>query len=610
MKQILSLSSFLIILNCFGQNALDFDGTNDVVQTTYEGVLGSTNRTFEAWIYVSADAPASNLAILDYGQNAVGSRNTFLVGGDRSLRYLSGGVDANIGTGADVIPEEEWTHVAFVLNSGTGYLYVNGVEEGTGSLTTVDTPSGEADMTIGQRVSGGSLPFYGIIDEVRIWDVARTSDEILGAMNTEQCMTEGLVAYYRFNQGVAGGVNIGVVSAIEEISGNDGDLNDFALTGLTSNWVLGADLEAAPSYSITNTFTECAGFSVTVGDNTYTTTGEYTDVFSGVLTCDSIIITDLTILPYGVNDVLIAECTGFSITLNGTSYDETGYYTDTLTAAAANGCDSIILLDLTIYEEAINDLVINECEGYSIIVNGTTYDATGEYTETVIGGGLGGCDSIINLDLTISDHIINDLTISECEGYTITVNGTEYNSTGVYSETIIGGAVSGCDSIINLDLTVAGPVDVTTTVDGLTITANNASATYQWIDCNTMMELPGETDQSLTVTENGDYAVIITEGGCSDTSDCITYTNVGLKEISQQSSLTVYPNPASENITIETANSGSATVSIYSLLGKVAIEQVYFEDIIALDIQDLPAGSYIIEVSQDDKKERHFFVKQ
>ena len=48
-KLLLLLSGIFTLLgNLTAQNALDFDGTNDVVQTTYSGVLGSADRTFEA----------------------------------------------------------------------------------------------------------------------------------------------------------------------------------------------------------------------------------------------------------------------------------------------------------------------------------------------------------------------------------------------------------------------------------------------------------------------------------------------------------------------------------------------------------------------------------
>ena len=227
-------------------NAIHFDGNDDVVSTAYNGVLGTANRTFEAWVYVDADAPTSNLCILDYGTNAVGSRNTFMVNGSRALNFTSGGTNANISSSANDVPVGAWTHVAFVLNAGTGYLYVNGVEVGSGSLTSVNTPSSET-VTIGQRVMGGSIPFDGIIDEVRIWSVARTQAEIQGFMNSELCDTSGdLMMYHKFNHGVADGDNASVTTALDSsVNGYDGTLSGFNLNGTTSNWVLGTTLSTS-----------------------------------------------------------------------------------------------------------------------------------------------------------------------------------------------------------------------------------------------------------------------------------------------------------------------------------------------------------------------------
>lgn len=52
----LCLLCMLISSQLFAQNALNFDGSNDYVQTTFAGVTGTTPRTFEAWIYVNAGA--------------------------------------------------------------------------------------------------------------------------------------------------------------------------------------------------------------------------------------------------------------------------------------------------------------------------------------------------------------------------------------------------------------------------------------------------------------------------------------------------------------------------------------------------------------------------
>ncbi len=242
------------MLTSHAQTALDFDGTDDYIQTSFAGVLGSANRTFEAWIYVPSPVPSSSYGILDYGTSDVGSRNTFLVKDDNSIKFVSGGTNANMGTNPDSVPLDVWTHVAFVLNNGTGYIYINGEEAATANLSTVDTPSGYTNVRIGNRVSGGNVMYFGgKMDEVRIWDVARTEAEILADMDTELCSgTSGLVAYYKFNDGVADADNTGVVTATDMVSGNDGTLTNFGLSaGATSNWTSGATLTAVSTIDTT-----------------------------------------------------------------------------------------------------------------------------------------------------------------------------------------------------------------------------------------------------------------------------------------------------------------------------------------------------------------------
>lgn len=242
-KNLLSLLILICIsLGAYAQNALSFDGEDDYILTDYEGILGTEERTFEAWIYIIAGIESSNMAILDYGENATGSRNTFsVVPQDGILRYISGGVNANMSTPLNSVPNEEWVHVAFVLKDSIGYMYINGIEAGTDDLSTVDTPSNFNTVRIGKRVPGGNIPFSGGIDEVRIWDVARTQDEIQEFMNIEVC--EGhpnLKLYMRMNQGISQGDNQEETIAFDESgSENDGELVNFALTGDGSNWVLG-----------------------------------------------------------------------------------------------------------------------------------------------------------------------------------------------------------------------------------------------------------------------------------------------------------------------------------------------------------------------------------
>lgn len=71
-----------------------------------------------------------------------------------------------------------------------------------------------------------------------------------------------------------------------------------------------------------------------------------------------------------------------------------------------------------------------------------------------------------------------------------------------------------------LSVTVNTP-DVSVTQTGMTLTANATTATYQWINCSTLLPIGGATSQSYTATVPGNYAVIVTQNSCSDTSACL-----------------------------------------------------------------------------------------
>ncbi|KAA3629913.1 MAG: hypothetical protein DWQ02_18440 [Bacteroidetes bacterium] len=101
--------------------------------------------------------------------------------------------------------------------------------------------------------------------------------------------------------------------------------------------------------------------------------------------------------------------------------------TETLENASANGCDSIIHVNLTFLQTPEFDLIETLCAGESILVNGNTYDASNpEGTETIIGGATNGCDSIVNVSLSfysvLNASISGDTDICSGESTFITFN--------------------------------------------------------------------------------------------------------------------------------------------------------------------------------------------
>jgi hypothetical protein len=160
------------------------------------------------------------------------------------------------------------------------------------------------------------------------------------------------------------------------------------------------------------------------------------------------------------------------------------------------------------------------------------------------------------------------------------------------------------DASIRVNISAAG-LDNTVNTNLGTFTANQTGATYQWLDCNNSYAMvPGATAQSFTPVANGSYAVRIQYGGCTDTSACLTITNVGLDENFGFPSK-VYPNPANSVIFIDLENLtgiNHPTIRITDMMGKtVEVVTQVNQDAIRLDIEQLSTGVYTYTILDQDQ---------
>lgn len=155
---------------------------------------------------------------------------------------------------------------------------------------------------------------------------------------------------------------------------------------------------AAPPDTTRLTTSICEGEAVRVGASTYNATGQYLDQLTGYGGCDSIVLLDLTVFPIPRLDLDVVICEGDTIRVGGMPYFRTGMYTDTLQTAAL-GCDSIIRLDLTVLPTAFYDTAAVICAGQTFALGSATFTATGQYDIPFITNQ--GCDSIVRLNLTV-----------------------------------------------------------------------------------------------------------------------------------------------------------------------------------------------------------------
>lgn len=124
----------------------------------------------------------------------------------RDVLQVSGGAMGDILLRDDPIELGKWYHVALSCNGSTGVLYLNGVEKVRAPIAMPANFSGSGSNNPGFRIGGlenfkwGSRPFFGCMSEVRIWNVARSADQIRENMLNVKPDTDGLVYYYKLNR--------------------------------------------------------------------------------------------------------------------------------------------------------------------------------------------------------------------------------------------------------------------------------------------------------------------------------------------------------------------------------------------------------------------------
>ncbi len=296
-----------------------------------------------------------------------------------------------------------------------------------------------------------------------------------------------------------------------------------------------------------------------------------------------------------------SECDSF--VFNGVTYTTTGVYRDTFTTAAS--CDSIVTLDLTITGYSSNNPVISGHYCDSVTFNGVTYDSTGVYVQNYTN--TSGCDSSVTYDLTIGKNSpAGSLSITACGNFAF--NDTVYTASGIHFVTFVN--ADNCDSSIVLNLTInSTPVATITENEGV-LTAGSADS-YQWLDCADNSVISGATGQSHTPTEAGSYAVIITDNGCSDTSDCVQ-AGTGVSELGIGNKVQLYPNPAGSFVTIQAARSlSNATIRLVNMVGQpVALYTGQHGASCTLDMNRYAPGVYFVEISEGVRKIRMKMVKE
>ncbi|HPS30102.1 MAG TPA: hypothetical protein PLZ43_07595, partial [bacterium] len=208
------------------KNALDFDGVNDYVYADLNS-SGSTAITIESYLYFNDLTDQQNIIHIDDG--GINQRIISYKSADNKINlFVSNSSNQNDVLNSDFTLEAyKWYHLAFVYDNKNVSIYVDGKKVAEKIMTYSYALDGTDRLYLGADWGIGFISNVKM-DEVRIWNTARTASEIRENMMRNLTGNEtGLLAYYNFDN-TSG-------TTLQDFSGNG---NDGTLTNMDdSDWV-------------------------------------------------------------------------------------------------------------------------------------------------------------------------------------------------------------------------------------------------------------------------------------------------------------------------------------------------------------------------------------
>ena len=377
------------------------------------------------------------------------------------------------------------------------------------------------------------------------------------------------------------------------------------------------------------TFTICQGSSVTVGTNTYNTSGIYTDVLTAANGCDSTITTTLFVESVLTSNYSMTICDGDSYVFEGSTLTTSGTYNSTLTAVG--GCDSIVTLFLTVRPPNGSMINASICQGQTYTFGSSTYSTGGTYTNVLTDAN--GCDSTVTLNLTVNPALTGSMAATICSGQDYIFGTQTLSTSGTYTEPFT--TVAGCDSIVTLYLTILPALSssqsaticqgqsYTFGTQTLTISGTYTETVQTVTGCDSTSTLylfvtePTEfyTDSTIcegstmvfgtqTLTTSGIYTEqFTTAGGC----DSLVYLELSVTDCAADFEISniVTPNDDGQNDTWKISDPtqvAGCTVTIYNRWGQPVFESTEYQNEWGgtKDGEPLPDGVYFYSIKCSD----------
>lgn len=345
--------------------------------------------------------------------------------------------------------------------------------------------------------------------------------------------------------------------------------------------------------SSVNAISACESYTSPSGKYIWTTSGTYKDTIQNAEGCDSIITIGLQINKITSDVVFKSACDSLISPSGKYTWHQSGSYMDTI--QNSKGCDSTLIIGLVIHQESTSSLSDSACDYYVSPSGNYNWTQSGNYTDTLTNSA--GCDSILNISLTIYQNVSISLSEKACSSYRSPSGKYKWTTSGIYYDTLK--ITNGCDTTFKINLSVNTVDDSVIATGNMSLKANALGAIYQWVDCNNAYAaIPGKSHQSFSASKSGSYAVIVSQFNCTDTSKCYQLINTATLENENNIVFNFYPNPAKNSLIIESTTNG--ILKIFNESGQIVYEAKSEKTRITHNISNLTNGLYIIQYIDDN----------
>jgi hypothetical protein len=420
--------------------------------------LDNTNRSVFGWMKHPNQVSSNGQVLVAINTSTGGNICNLQIGTNEQLGVYDGSNSHYTGV---VVTDGLWHYVGYTYDEATNEtkMYVDGIMEG--SYSNGQSVTSSSQVSLGQEFDSGNSTgnfLDGLFTEVSIWNEVLDSAEIAFAMTRVIYILHPKYANLQAHYPMITTCNSDNL-IIDDYSPNDNDANASA-----NDIQILDNLEQITGFNSTPYYDKnwiVDGSSVSTADTLELLTYDAGN-YKLELNRDFFTISDDWVVTFDpdcdcvptVSTIDPTACDSYTSPSGNYTWTITNSYQDTVLNVA--GCDSIITINLTINNSVINNATaVVECD--SAQINGNWYYTTQTVTDFFAAGAANGCDSTVITPLTINNSIINNApAVVECDSSLI--NDNWYYTSQTVTDLFAGGAANGCDSTVITPLTINNSV--------------------------------------------------------------------------------------------------------------------------------------------------------